>query len=248
VSSILTCASKSPLNFRPFLPGFEFLLLRICLCYESPAPFLHNLPLTASSHTITEPIRRSVVRLQTLTLIWMLVEALVALSAAWMARSPALLGFGGDSAIELLSAAVVLRRFRSSHDAQAEERAAKLAGGLLLVLAAFVLFASASALLGHVEPRPSVVGIALLVIAAIGMPLLARQKRQLAKVTGSAALKADAAESAVCGYLAWIALAGLIVNAVWRVRWADPVAALALLPLIVREAWGALEGKPCCDG
>jgi len=64
--------------------------------------------------------------------------------------------------------------------------------------------------------------------------------------TAGAALRADAAESAVCGYLALIALAGLVVNAVWRVRWADPAAALALLPLIVREGWEAMKGKPCC--
>jgi divalent metal cation (Fe/Co/Zn/Cd) transporter len=77
-------------------------------------------------------------------------------------------------------------------------------------------------------------------------PWLAAQKRQLSTTTFSAALKADAAESAVCGYLALIALAGLVANAFWRVGWADPVAALALLPLIVREGWEATKGKPCC--
>lgn len=178
----------------------------------------------------------------------MTVEAAVSLGAAWMSRSPALLGFGGDSAVELLSAAVVLRRFyRTSRRAHAEERAAKIAGGLLFVLAAFVVLASALALLGHVEPRPSTVGIVLLIVAAVAMPWLARQKRRLSGATGSAALRADAAESAVCGYLALIALAGLVVNAIWGVRWADPVAALAPLPLILHEGWEAMKGKPCCD-
>jgi divalent metal cation (Fe/Co/Zn/Cd) transporter len=79
------------------------------------------------------------------------------------------------------------------------------------------------------------------------MPWLARQKRQLSLATASAALRADAVESAVCGYLALIALAGLAVNAIWRLSWADPVAALALLPLIVREGWEAMNGKPCCN-
>ena len=79
------------------------------------------------------------------------------------------------------------------------------------------------------------------------MPWLARQKRGLSATTGSAALRADAAESAICGYLALIALAGLVVNAIWGVRWADPAAALVLLPLIVREGWEAMKGKPCCD-
>ncbi len=78
------------------------------------------------------------------------------------------------------------------------------------------------------------------------MPWLAAQKRQLSIATASAALRADAAESAVCGYLALIALVGLVVNAVWKVSWADPVAALTLVPLIVREGWEARKGKACC--
>jgi divalent metal cation (Fe/Co/Zn/Cd) transporter len=89
-------------------------------------------------------------------------------------------------------------------------------------------------------------GIVLLVVAAIGMPWLARQKRRLSRATGSAALRADAAESALCGYLALIALSGLIVNAIWGVEWADPLAALGLVPLILREGWEAMKGKPCC--
>ena len=165
-----------------------------------------------------------------------------------MARSPALLAFGGDSAIELLSAAVVFWRFYSpTHREHAEERAGKIAGGLLFVLAIFVTATSVLTTLGRVEPRPSLFGIALLALAAVIMPWLAAQKRRLSIATASAVLRADAAESAVCGYLALIALAGLAVNAVWKVRWADPVAALVLLPLIVREGWEAVKGKPCCD-
>ena len=204
--------------------------------------------MSALSKTLAPGIAHRVIRIQALTLIWMSVEAAVSLSAAWMARSPALLGFGGDSAVELLSAAVVLRRFYlPSHEARTEERAAKIAGGLLFVLAAFVVLASALTLLGHIEPRSSMVGIVLLILAAVVMPWLARQKRQLSAATSSAALRADAAESAVCGYLAMITLAGLAVNAIWAVRWADPVAALALLPLIVCEGWEAMKGKACCE-
>ena len=202
----------------------------------------------ALPRTLPPETASRVIRLQVLTLVWMTVEAAVSLGAAWLARSPALLGFGGDSAVELLSAAVVLRRFYfPSNDAHAEERAARIAGGLLFSLAAFVALASILSLLGHAEARPSPVGIALLVLAAVVMPWLARQKRQLSLVTASAALRADAAESAICGYLALIALAGLAVNAIWGVRWADPVAALLLLPLIVREGLEAMRGKPCCD-
>ena len=171
----------------------------------------------------------------------------MSLGAAWLARSPALLGFGGDSAVELLSAAVVLWRFRSpSLGDRDEQRAARIAGGLLLVLAAFVALASIFTLLGHVEARPSPIGIVVLILAAVVMPWLAKQKRTLSTATASAALRADATESAVCGYLALIALLGLAVNAIWGVKWADPVAALALLPLIVREGWEAMKGNPCC--
>jgi divalent metal cation (Fe/Co/Zn/Cd) transporter len=191
---------------------------------------------------------RRVIRIQVLTVVWMSVEAGVSLSAAWSARSPALLGFGGDSAVELLSAAVVLHRFyRPLDDTRAEQGAAKTAGVLLFVLAAFVVVGSVLSLLGHVEPRPSLLGIVLLILAAVAMPWLARQKRKLSAATGSAALRADAAESAVCGYMALIALAGLVINAIWGVKWADPLAALALLPLILREGWEAVQGKPCCD-
>ena len=107
--------------------------------------------------------------------------------------------------------------------------------------------ASVLTLVVHIEARPSPVGIVLLILAAVVMPWLAKQKRQLSAATASAALRADAAESAVCGYLALIALAGLVVNAIWRVSWADPVAALVLLPLIVHEGREAMKGKPCCD-
>jgi len=87
----------------------------------------------------------------------------------------------------------------------------------------------------------------MLILSAVVMPWLATQKRRLSATTGSAALRADAAESAVCGYLALIALAGLAANAIWGLHWSDPVAALALLPLIVREGWEAMKGKPCCE-
>jgi len=192
---------------------------------------------------------RRVVRLQVLTIAWMTVEAIVALGAAWMARSPALLGFGGDSAIELFSAIIVLWRFRSKSDsADAEKLAARVAGGLLFVVAAFVIVSSGLSLLGYREPQPSFAGIILLIVAAIGMPWLASQKRKLATQIASASLRADAAESALCGYLSWIALAGLLTNAVFQKSWADPVAALLLVPLIVKEGWNAMRAsRPCCQ-
>lgn len=197
----------------------------------------------AASPPVSSGSRR-IRQLQVFTMIWMSVEAAVSLGAAWRAHSPALLGFGGDSAIELLSAAVVFWRFRSdSSPLFTEKRAARVAGALLLVLAAFVAAVSVLSLLGVREARPSLIGIALLVLAAVVMPWLAKEKRKLAVLTSSAALKADAVESALCGYLSWIALAGLLVNALWHKSWADPLAALALLPLIVREGWEAVHSS-----
>ena len=176
----------------------------------------------------------------------MTVETSVSLAAAWMARSPALLAFGGDSAIELLSAIVVLWRFRADADQkQSEKRAARIAAVLLFILAAYVAVVSALTLLGYSEPKTTFVGIAVLVAATAIMPWLTKEKRKLSALTGSAALRADAAESALCAYLALVALVGLGINAIWHLRWADPIAALMIVPLILWEGWEAMRGKAC---
>ncbi|MGB8010264.1 MAG: cation transporter [Terriglobales bacterium] len=194
----------------------------------------------------TQDTIRRVQRIQTVTIVWMTVEAAVALSAAWMARSPALLAFGGDSAIELFSAIVVLWRFRThAAQEQSERHAARIAAVLLFMLAAYVAVASVMTLLGHSEPKTTYLGIAILIAAAAIMPWLAKEKRKLSAITGSAALRADAAESALCAYLSLVALAGLGVNAIWHLRWADPIAALVIVPLILREGWEAMRGKAC---
>ncbi len=172
-------------------------------------------------------------------------EASVSLSAAWMARSPALLAFGGDSAIELLSAAAVLWRFRSSAQERSEKQVARMAAALLFILAAYVAVVSAMTLLGHREAKTTYWGIAILIGAAVIMPWLAKEKRRLSAITGSAALRADAAESALCAYLSAIALVGLGINAIWHIWWADPIAALVIVPLILWEGWEAIHGKAC---
>jgi len=176
----------------------------------------------------------------------MSVEAVVSLFAAWRARSPVLLAFGGDSAIELFSAVVVLWRFRASaaHE-DAESLAARVAGALLFALAALVAITSVTSLLGYGKPKPTFLGIAILIAAAAVMQWLAKEKRRLSGATGSTALRADAAQSALCAYLSLIALAGLAINAIWHVGWADPIAALAVLPLIVWEGLEAMRGKTC---
>ena len=196
--------------------------------------------MTAATTSPLSDVSRKVVQLQVITLIWMSAEAVISLGTAWTSYSPALLAFGGDSLIELLSAAVVFWRFRFT---LAEARAARITGGLLFALAGFVLLTSVLNFFGYREAQRSLVGIGILLAAAVMMPWLASRKRKLAVVTSSAALKADAAESALCGYMAWIGLAGLVVNAIWNKPWADPVAALALTPLILREGWEAIHAR-----
>ena len=186
---------------------------------------------------------RQIRQIQVFTIVWMLVEVVVSLFSAWHARSPALFAFGGDSVIELASAVVVLWGFRSGAACEIKEtQAARITGVLLFVLAACVATLSALSMLGYGETKPSVPGVVILLLAAVVMPLLAREKRKLSIVTGSAALRADAAEAAVCGYLSALALAGVGLNAVWHISWADPVAALALLPFILWEGNEALRG------
>jgi len=183
---------------------------------------------------------RRVLQLQVFTIAWMTVEAVVSLGAAWSSHSPALYAFGGDSLIELLSAAVVFWRFRFELN---EARAARIAGVLLFALAGLVMLTSVLNFLGYREAQRSLVGIGILLAAAVVMPWLAGRKRQLAAITSSAALKADAAESSLCAYMAWIALAGLAVNAIWGKSWADPAAAVALTPIILREGWIAVHSS-----
>jgi divalent metal cation (Fe/Co/Zn/Cd) transporter len=205
-----------------------------------PAGSIINGRMPVASPTSLMDVSRRVLRLQVFTILWMTLEAVVSLGAAWPSRSSALFAFGGDSLIELLSAGVVFWRFRFT---LGEARAARIAGSLLFALAGCVALTSILNFIGYREAQPSLVGIGILLAAAVMMPWLASRKRQLAVETSSAALKADAAESALCGYMAWIALAGLVANAVWNRPWADPVAALALTPLILREGWEAVHSS-----
>jgi divalent metal cation (Fe/Co/Zn/Cd) transporter len=183
---------------------------------------------------------------QTIAILWMTVEAGVSLSAAWAARSPALLAFGGDSLVELFSASVVLWRFTTRVTQERAERgAARTAGVLLFVLGAYVVFCSVLTLFGYNQPKPNLLGISVLVAAITIMPWLAQEKRRLSALTCSAALRADAAQSNLCAYLALVALVGLTVNAIWQIGWADPVAALAVVPFIGYEGIEAIRGRHC---
>jgi divalent metal cation (Fe/Co/Zn/Cd) transporter len=183
-------------------------------------------------------------RLQIITLAWMLVECVVALAAAWRARSPVLLAFGTDSFVELLTAFVVLLQF-VPHFTLGEDRAARLAGILLFILAGVVACTSVFTLFQEVRPEASWMGIGISIAALIMMPVLSRAKRNAAKATGNLALSADAVQSATCAYLAGITLAGLALNAMFHIRWIDPVAALVAVPIICMEGRKSLRGEAC---
>lgn len=186
-------------------------------------------------------------RVQWFTIAWMCTEVGISLFAAIRARSVALAAFGADSAIELLSAASVLWRFRTRRT-DAETAATKITGWLLIALVVYISTSSLSALILHRKAEASSLGIIMLLAAALIMPWLGRRKRRLAAAANSAALRADAAQSSVCAYLAWIALAGSLLNAFAHLWWADAVAAFCLIPFVLKEAKEVFEGRTCqCD-
>ena len=192
------------------------------------------------------PVRRSqaVLWLQTVTLAWMLVECGVSLNAAVSAHSPSLLAFGSDSLVELLSAAVVLLRYGSPKSIS-EQKAARIAGALLFVLAFVVASAALLSLVLRWRPEISYLGMMITVAALVAMPILATLKRREARRTNNLALAADAVQSATCAYLALITLAGLAANAAFHIPWVDSVAALLAIPILLKEGRSAWQGHTC---
>lgn len=183
-------------------------------------------------------------RIQLITIAWMSIELAVSLLSGIRAHSVALTAFAGDSAVELFSAVVVLRRFQLG--ARAERSAARINAVLLYGLAVYIVLTSLfSFISSRFRSDPSLAGIVLLAVAGIVMPFLGAAKRRLASSTESGALRADAAQSNICAYMSWIALVGLVLNATFHIAWADPLAALFLLPLVLREANESRKGKDC---
>jgi divalent metal cation (Fe/Co/Zn/Cd) transporter len=176
----------------------------------------------------------------------MLVEFGVAGYAAASAHSPALLAFSSDSLVELMSAAVVLLQWIPSASIS-ERKAARTASVLLFVLALVVVAAAIASLSLGLRPESSRVGIAITIAALLAMPVLARLKRKEARRSGNAALAADATQSATCAYLALISLIGLAANALFHIAWLDAAAALAAVPILLKEGRSAWKGTcKCC--
>ncbi|HLW48008.1 MAG TPA: cation transporter [bacterium] len=198
---------------------------------------------------------RAGIRIEWLTIAWMIVEAAVAIGAGVAAKSVALMAFGLDSVIELVSATVVLGRLRAEdrgvgitaeHVEHAERRASRVVGWSLFALAAYVVVHSAYDLLTHAGPESSPAGIAIAAAALLVMPPLVRAKRRISSALASTALRGDAAEGIVCAYMAATLLAGLVLRAAFGWWWADPAAALGIVYFIVREGREALAGGDTC--
>jgi divalent metal cation (Fe/Co/Zn/Cd) transporter len=185
--------------------------------------------------------------LEYFTVSWNVIEAVVAIGAGIIAGSVALVGFGVDSGVEVISAVGLLWRLRKAgpeatvaEESAAERRALYVVAATFFLLAAYITFEAGSALLGREEPETSTVGLVLSVLSLVIMPALAWWKQRTGREMGSRALVADAAETWVCSYLSLALLAGVGLFFLFDWWWADAVGALAMLPVILWQGWETL--------
>lgn len=184
-------------------------------------------------------------RLEYLTIGWNSLEAVISIAAGIIASSIALVGFGFDSIIEVSSGAILLWRLVSGE--HREQIALKLVGVSFLGLALYVAVDAVTTLWSGEAPEKSYVGIAVAILSLIVMPILAAAKRKVASSIKSRAMHADSRQTDICAYLSAILVFGLGLNALFGWWWADPVAALAMAPIITKEGIEALRGDTCCD-
>jgi cation diffusion facilitator family transporter len=189
-------------------------------------------------------LHRRALRLEWFTVGWNVVEAVVAIGAGLLAGSVALVGFGVDSGVEVISALGLLWRLRKAgpdatvaEESGAERRALYAVAATFFLLAAYIAFEAGTALLGREEPDRSSVGLVLSVLSLVIMPVLAYSKQRTGREMGSRALMADSAETWVCSYLSLALLAGVGLHELFGWWWADPVGALAMLPVILWQGW-----------
>ena len=188
-------------------------------------------------------------RLEYFTIAWNALEGLVAVVAGAIAGSISLVGFGIDSFIEVTSGSVLLWRMSVDAEVQRRElnerRALRMVGVCFLLLAAYIAYESMLDLWSRRAPEHSIPGIVLACVSLVVMPLLSRAKRKVGRALGSAAMHADAKQTEFCIYLSAVLLLGLLANAFLGLWWADPVAALIMVPIIAKEGIEGLQGKAC---
>jgi len=189
-------------------------------------------------------------RLAWLTMAWNSLEAVIALVAGAVAGSVALTGFGVDSVIELTAGGAAMWRLHADASPVRREHAElvtrRIVGGAFLGLALYVAWEAVATLLTRRAPDVSVTGMVLAALSLLVMPLLARAKRRVATGLSSRALTAEAMQTDVCAWLSAILLAGLVLRATLGWWWADPMAGLAMVPLLVREGVEGLRGRETC--
>ncbi|MCK5438707.1 MAG: cation transporter [Gemmatimonadetes bacterium] len=188
-------------------------------------------------------------QLEVFTVAWNSAEGVVSIAFALLAGSIALIGFGVDSLIEMSSGFVLLWRLQTRRDMESAEHAEtialRLVGLSFMALASYIAFESIAALVRQEPPAASVGGIVIAILSLIVMPILARAKRRVAAAIESRALHADSIQTDICMILSAILLVGLGFNAVLGWWWTDPVAGMAMVPLIAREGISALRGERC---
>ena len=203
--------------------------------------------LPGSPANTAEHLKRQAIRLAWFTVVWNVVEAVVALSEGVSANSSALIGFGLDSTVEVSSAAIVLWQFRAELPEQRERQALRWIAVSFFALAAWVIFAASGDLLNRSVPESSIIGIGLAIASLIVMPFLAMQKRRVGQEMGAATVVADSAQTWLCSALSAVLLVGLLANAALGWWWADPVAGLMIGAVSIREGINAWRGHNCCD-
>ena len=213
---------------------------------------LDSLPLGARINPDRAALIRRAFWLEYATVAWMMVEAIVAVWAGLEAASVSLLAFGIDSVIELASAGVLIWRLtvelRRGHAfaESAERTASRIAGGLLLALAAYVVVAAGWSLWTQTGQMFSCSGLIITLLAMPVMYVLARRKIAVAEALGSRAMRADAMESVTCGWLSLVVVAGLVAQGLIGAWWVDSAASLGIVWFLVREGYEAWRGRACC--
>jgi divalent metal cation (Fe/Co/Zn/Cd) transporter len=200
------------------------------------------MPVDARRATLQRRIRLLVAA----TITYNVIEAVVALAEGTRVSSSALIGFGLDSVVEISSAAAVAWQFSAKDPETREKAALRFIAMSFFALAAYVAVDALLSLFGVGEARPSLIGIVLAAASLVIMPVLSLTQRRAGQELGSLSAVADSKQTLLCTYLSAILLVGLLLNGLWGWAWADPIAALGIAAIAVREGLNAWRGDPCC--